>query len=397
MRCFARYGLFGVITGLLAAAGAEARIKLITLPLRERVEIQLDNESATLVEEERIVPLVAGANQIDFSWRNTSVNPASVVFRVLPANGQADVNARIISVSYPPNEAALVWTVSADAAGAARVRISYLIGGVTRSFSYRAVADAAEQFLDLSQSMRLNNAGNENFGAASVFVGYGRSFLRPIGLNETRELLMDRTLRVPIRKTYTADLAAFGYLDAAQKKLLTPMHYVIRNDAAGGLGKAPLPHGKARIFQQDGQGGSAFLGEDWGRFTAIDDELSLYLGVAQDVVVKRTIDRKERVAVSGNLHHHEIVVKYEIENFKDHPVTLDVREDLRALRNEVIGDTQRDVDWEVLPQTTFPGGLDRERSTLARAVLHAELPPRGADGKAQVVTHRLHLRLKNEW
>ena len=32
------------------------RIKLITLPARERVEIQLDNPGATLVEEERVIP-----------------------------------------------------------------------------------------------------------------------------------------------------------------------------------------------------------------------------------------------------------------------------------------------------------------------------------------------------
>ncbi len=44
---------------------ALARIKLITLPARERVEIQLDNPNATLVEEERIVPLVRGVNQVD--------------------------------------------------------------------------------------------------------------------------------------------------------------------------------------------------------------------------------------------------------------------------------------------------------------------------------------------
>ena len=42
---------------------ALARIKLITLPVRERVEIQLDNPNATLVEEERIVPLVSGSTR----------------------------------------------------------------------------------------------------------------------------------------------------------------------------------------------------------------------------------------------------------------------------------------------------------------------------------------------
>ena len=62
--CFPRCG--GLVSGgsstLLFLVSlpnfALARVKLITLPVRERVEIQLDNASATLVEEERIVPLV---------------------------------------------------------------------------------------------------------------------------------------------------------------------------------------------------------------------------------------------------------------------------------------------------------------------------------------------------
>src|SRR5882757_2633463 len=69
---------------------AWAWIKLITLPVRERVEIQLDHESATLVEEERIVPLVKGENQVDFSWANTQIDPNTILFRVLPPAADAE-------------------------------------------------------------------------------------------------------------------------------------------------------------------------------------------------------------------------------------------------------------------------------------------------------------------
>lgn len=40
----------------MLSAPADARIKLATLPVRERVELQLDNGAYTLVEEERIDP-----------------------------------------------------------------------------------------------------------------------------------------------------------------------------------------------------------------------------------------------------------------------------------------------------------------------------------------------------
>src|SRR5438477_6356765 len=77
---------FGSAALLFAPTSAWARIKLATLPVRERVEIQLDNGRATLVEEERIVPLLkstphTGNNMIDFSWSNTQIDKNSIQFR----------------------------------------------------------------------------------------------------------------------------------------------------------------------------------------------------------------------------------------------------------------------------------------------------------------------------
>ena len=141
----------------------------------------------------------------------------------------------------------------------------------------------------------------------------------------------------------------------------------------------------------------AFLGEDWGKFTPVDDQMRLYLGVAKDIVVKRVIDRNVKHRVAGNVYHREVVVKYEIENFKDTPVTLDVSENLYHLRNEVIGQTGRDVEWQLGDQTTFQGGPDQEKTTDQKVVFHAELPARDRDGKAEKVIHRFHVVIRNEW
>jgi hypothetical protein len=393
----------GLSPVFLVPAPALARVKLITLPVRERVEIQLDNASATLVEEERIVPLVKGENQVDFSWANTQIDPNTIVFRVVapvgdrPA-GEKPLDVKVLSVSYPPNESALVWSIGSSDSGSARVRISYLLGNLSKSFNYRAVASKDEKSLVLSEYMRLQNFANEEFGSTSLFAGYGKSFLKPIGLNETKEMLVQKFEKVPVKKTYTANLAEFGWLDQAQQKLRVPMHYVLKNDKANQLGVHPLPHGKVRIFiDGGGEGGTAFLGEDWGRFTPIDDEMKLYLGVAQDIVIKRTIEKNERKHKSGNLFDQEVIVKFEIENFKDQAVTLDVVENLRNLRNEVRGDSGRDVEWELLKETTFAGGVDKERSTFEQLTFHADLPARANDGKAEKITHKLHLLIKNEW
>lgn len=414
-----------VLTAFLVAFGllatwpqvALARIKLITLPVRERVEIQLDNPGATLVEEERIVPLVRGVNQVDFSWANTQIDPGTIVFRVIgpqagpaaepdkkapapakPAPAQAkpmDVN--VLSVSYPPNEAALVWQVSASDSGSARVRISYLLGNLTKSFNYRAVTAHDEKALVLSQYIRIQNLANESFGSTGLWAGFGPRFLKPIGLNETKEMLVEKFQQVPVRKTYTADPVQFGYLDRPQNKLLVPMHYVLKNDKANHLGSAALQYGKVRIFQEDGRGGTAFIGEDWGKFTPLDDEMRLYVGTAQDVVVKRTIDRRDQDRVAGNLYTRQIVLKFEIENFKDQAVVLDVSENVRQVRNELFGDNGREVQWVLGPETTFEGKPDPEKSTFEQVLFHTSLPARGADGKATLIVKKLHLVLKNEW
>ena len=135
---------------------------------------------------------------------------------------------------------------------------------------------------------------------------------------------------------------------------------------------------------------------DWAPFTPCDDDMSLYLGVAKDIVVKRTIDKRNEKRVMGRLHDYHIVVKYEIENFKDTPVTLDIAESMTALRRETLRETGRQVEW-VLGERGTLNKPDREKSTADRPLFHVELPPRGADQKAVKQVHTLHVVIKNEW
>src|SRR5712675_2382415 len=180
-----------LVLGIVSTA--HARIKLITLPPRERVEVQLDNPSATLVEEERIVPLVKGENQVDFSWANTQINPDTIVFRVIaPAAADKKLDVKVLSVSYPPNEQALVWSVGSSDSGSARIRISYILGNLSKNFNYRAVASRDEKTLTLAQYMRLQNFANEEYGKTELWAGFGKEFLKPIGLNETKEMLVSK-------------------------------------------------------------------------------------------------------------------------------------------------------------------------------------------------------------
>jgi hypothetical protein len=387
----------------LLTAPAVARVKLITLPVRERVAVRLDNPQATLIEEERRVPLNQGTNRIDFSWANTRIDPRTILLRVIepiPAEGQAQDQAmtvNVLSVSYPPNEKALVWDVASSAAGSARVRISYLLSGLSNSFNYRAIASHDESSLTFNQYMRVRNQSGEAYDNVRLTADLGQTFEKPIDTKQTRELRVRHVQDVPIEKTYTVDPDRFGYLDQAQNKLRVPMHYVITNDQAHQLGQRPLPRGKVRIFQKDAKGQNAttaFLGEDWGEHTPIDDQMDLALGLAQDVVVKRNLVSRDRQRIAQNMSQYEVVIEYEIENFKDAAITLDVREQIARIMKEAGIRTNQPASWQLGDQTTFEQGPDPEHSTQHQILMHADLPAREGD-QAQTITHKLHLIFRN--
>lgn len=395
-------------------SGAEARIKLATQPTRERVEIQLDNGGATLVEEERIVPLLAstpqrGNNFVDFAWANSHILKESIQFRplaILQGDGERPIATKdgksevaVINVAYPPSENALVWEIYAEKACALRVRVSYLIANLTRTFAYHAVANPDETELTLRKYLQLRNYSGEAFGDAGVWAGFGRRFEKQVGQQEDIKMLLARFARVPIQKTYTFDWYAHGPLNPYKPHASrVAMHYVLTNDGRHALGKFPLQPGKARIFIDDGRGGRAFLGEDWARLTPLDDDMRLFLGEARDVVCTRTIQRNTRHPVRGNLFHQELHIQFEIENFKDKPTVLAIREQLAHLAKEYGRPAPGDIEWELGPDTSPEIQVDRSEGG-STPTLRIALParPKDPDAPVEKKTVVLHITLKNLW
>ncbi len=404
---------------LATACPVMGRIKLAALPVRERVEIQLDNGRYTLVEEERIVPLVkssrkTGNNMIDFSWSNTAIDKDSIQFRPIairergkfrpirqikvPGGGKT-TEVAVINVAYPPNENALVWEVFADHGSAVKVRVSYLIANLTRTFNYRALANKDETHLTLRNYLQLRNYSGEDFGAAGVWAGFGRRFRKLVGQQEEIKMLLQRFERVPIDKTFTFDWYAHGRLNP-DKPLCSRvlMHYKLINDRKNNLGAFPLQPGKVRIFIKDGRGGEVFLGEDWAKLTPLDGKMKLYLGQSRDIVCRRLIESNIRHRVRGNLRHQEIVIRYEIENFKDKACTLDIVEQMNRVASQYGGSPHGDAEWVLGEKTAKEIAFEYERGR-ATPVLKVKLParPKDKDEKVTKTIVRFHFTVRNLW
>ena len=401
-----------VVAMVALAQPAQARIKLATLPVRERVEIQLENENATLVEEERVVTLLKTTddertiNEIDFSWTNTQIDKWTILFRPL---GVGD-SVRVINQSYPPGENALVWRVAADKAGPVKVRVSYIIGNLRRTFSYRATAENDEKSLTLRTYMRVWNFSGEEFGMSNVWGGIAGVFQKEMGLQESKEILIAKFIDVPIKKKFIFNWRTGQHVPDEPNQRYVTMHYVLKNEKPKAppkgedvsvLGSWPLPFGKVRIFQLDNAKppGEAFIGEDWGQFTPIDDEMKLYLGLARDIKVERTNDKNDRQVIHGNLFNQEVIVKYKMQNFKKDAVTVDIEEDMNALRDEFCGGGKdHEAQWELLGQTTNKGAV--ERKSAQKVEIHVPLPAAPAkdvEKKPEEVIFLLHVMFKNEW
>ncbi|MFT7639785.1 MAG: hypothetical protein ACI9G1_001523 [Pirellulaceae bacterium] len=393
---------------------AWARIKLAALPVRERVELQLDNGKYTLVEEERIVPLLkssakSGNNMIDFSWSNTAIDKDSILFRPLAIredgkfreikdiNGNPEIN--VINVAYPPGENALVWEVYASQACAAKVRVSYLISNLTRSFNYRALANKDETHLTLRSFIKVRNYSGEDFGNAGVWAGFGPHYTKKIGQQEEIQMLLERFKEVPITKTFTFNWYANGQLNA-DKPFASPilMHYELTNDKANKLGQFPLQPGKVRIFIDDGRGGEAFLGEDLSRLTPLDDKMRLYLGQSRDIVCSRTLEKNQRHAVRGNLFHQEIILKFEIENFRDKDAVLSIQEQINQLARQYGADPHGEAEWELGDQTSEEISFDySDGKTIPKLSVKLAARPEDPNAKVEKKIVKFHLTIKNLW
>ena len=318
--------ILAVVLALGFVAATQARIKLVALPERAATVIRLDNPQATLIEEERVLTLQQGLNKVDFSWKSVSIDADSIRLVAL----DHPENVTLLSVSYPPNEAALVWDISSESNYAETVRISYLLSNIDRLITYKAIADKQETKVDLKSFIILRNFSGEDFEKARVLLDYGEAFEQGIDHEETKQLLFLKAEQVPITKIWTFDsnLLPWDPEELENRNVGIPVSYRIVNDAKSGLGKYALWGGKARLFQDDGHQSTIFLGEDNAILVPVGEKMELYIGDSRDIVVTQRKTKDTRINIRRNDNRQMVMydtdeeITAKIENFKDSPAVL---------------------------------------------------------------------------
>ncbi|MDT8304258.1 MAG: hypothetical protein RQ760_22430, partial [Sedimentisphaerales bacterium] len=252
-----RKKLMAIVLMLMINAVSQGRIKLVALPERAATVIRLDNPRATLIEEERVLTLQKGLNKVDFSWKAVSIDADSIRLAALDHPG----NVTLLNVSYPPNEAALVWEISSEGDYAEKVRISYLLSNIDRLITYKAIADKGETAVDLKSYLVLRNFSGEDFDEARVLLDYGESFEQGIDHEETKRMLFLKKPEVPIVKVWKWNSNMPWDPDQLNNTNVgIPVSYRIVNDKKSNLGEYAMWGGKARLFQDDGHESTIFLG-----------------------------------------------------------------------------------------------------------------------------------------
>jgi len=186
---------------------------------------------------------------------------------------------------------------------------------------------------------------------------------------ETKQISLLQGSGVPVEKVFVVNGQSYYYHNAQTpgSPLKDPVmvYYKFRNEEKNGLG-IPLPAGNVRVYQKDSKGGILFAGEERIDHTPKDEDVSIHIGNAFDVVA----EHKQTDYKSISSHVWEMEFEITLRNHKDTPITVEV--------NEPIGG-----DWEMLSFTY--------KYTKTAAFAAQFIVPVAKDGKS-VLKYRIRAR-----
>ncbi len=274
-----RTAALALVLTVALAAPCFAKVKLVLMPQRENVRLHFEPGAPMLMEEERVVALEEGTNEVELAWEGLPILPQSILFDPVDA-GEA---LTTLAISTPPSDAsALIWWVKATAAGNYRLRITYaLAGGVdVERIDYSALANLDETSVSLSGRARLYNGSGLDQRDVAVEIASAPAVPTSLERDERRDVLLLDAVNYPITKKYISD----SQVEGGRVQLF--YEWIVPEDATGQLG------GKARAFlATGGEMGQldTFLGESRLSYVPRGEESKLFIGFANNIEIERIL------------------------------------------------------------------------------------------------------------
>ncbi|HRK77374.1 MAG TPA: DUF4139 domain-containing protein [Thiobacillus sp.] len=306
----------------------------------------------------------------------------------------------------------LVISLNSPSAGVQDLELSYLTGGLSWRADYVAELNAADDRMDLNGWVTLTNQSGAAYPNAklqlvagdlnrvrdaqpvpratmamaaktadaaemqqeSLFEYHLYTLQRPTTLaeNQTKQVALMSTGRVPLKKAFLLEGAAYYYSgqhgELGQK--IKVGVFVEFDNKGEGLG-VPLPRGVVRVYKKDSQGNAQFVGEDRIDHTPKNETVRLKLGDAFDVTADRKQTDFRKLAGTGRTNYvfesaYEIVLK----NAKPEAVIVTVREPMPG-------------DWTMLSESQ-----PHTKATAGTAEWRVPVP---AEGRA-TLNYRVRVR-----
>jgi hypothetical protein len=153
-------------------AVAQAKVDLVTLPVRDTVQLTIYNSAdLTLVRESRALTLKNGENKLQFSWANTLIDPTSL--EMLPKANADKID--IADLTYPPRVRNLgLWNIESGMSGKVPVEITYLTSGLSWRAFYMGTLTEDEETMRLQAHVRVTNNSGEDYENAQTRLIVGK-------------------------------------------------------------------------------------------------------------------------------------------------------------------------------------------------------------------------------
>ncbi len=361
-----------------------------------------EGAGAKEVREEALVLATNSGVVLQFADRIETSIPGRLIFSKVPENLRA--------------RPTLAMNLHTSVDRPQKMELSYLTGGLSWKADYVVNLAADEKTMDLSGWVTLTNRSGATYPNATLQLvagdvnrvreDFARDAMMPPpmammakaappemkeeSLFEYHLYTLDRTTTLQENQTKQVALLSAGQVPVRKEYLLRGQNYYYQR-SYGDLGDKlkvgvfmefdnktenrmgmPLPKGTVRVYKQDSEGRSQFVGEDAIDHTPKNELVRLKLGDAFDVTARRKQTDYKNLGKQGRWNYVvETAFQVELKNAKKEAVTVSVLEPIWG-------------DWEIVEKSH-----DYTKEAAGTARFKVSVPAEG--------TATLTYRVRTKW